>query len=89
MVAYSHSLHSPTNSSMTQSLTHPLNYPGRKKFEDSFVEKCSKYSFVQKYLAMQHAKDQEGLNRYMLFVYSDGGKGHMGGLGDRLGVLII
>jgi hypothetical protein len=62
---------------------------GRKKFEDSFVEKCSKYSFVQKYLDLQHRSEQQELNRYMLFVYNDGGKGHLGGLGDRLGVLSL
>ena len=72
---------------LTNSLPRSLHPLGRKKFEDSFVDKCSKYPFVQKYLDIQDTKDQQGLNRYMIFVYSDGGKGHLGGLGDRLGVL--
>lgn len=57
----------------------------KQKFEGKFMNTCSKYSFVHKYLEiMTNPTDQ-----YFIYVFHDDGKGkHTGGLGDRLAGIV-
>lgn len=55
----------------------------KRRFENGFNSKCSKYPFVAQYLANLQAPSQ----RFIIFVYHEAGVNN-GGLGDRLGGMI-
>ena len=56
----------------------------RQRFEQKFLETCSKYPFVDQYVnSLKYPRKQ-----YVIFVFHETGMGGNGGLGDRLGGMI-
>ena len=57
----------------------------RARFEEKFINTCSKYSFVKKYNDLMENPNTDG---YMLFVFHEAGQKAHGGLGDRLAGMV-
>ena len=74
-------------------LVSPTNYTEisgiRQRFEQRFVDSCSKYPFVKKYHDIQYFDPSTpSNNKYLIFVFHEAGQGSNGGLGDRLAGMI-